>query len=238
MDGADGQRLAEALDGLTHALWNHEPPEASLAWLTRAAVTAVPGAVAAGITLRDQKGALESFAVTADFVMEVDAVQYRSGEGPCVASLRHGPVHLVNDMAADPRWPTFAPAAVALGVGGMLSAHMFAWDGMAGSLNFYADRSDAFATGAEAVGLMYASQLAMTYALSRQSTRLRDALASRTEIGAALGILMERHHLTKDQAFVLLRKRSQHHNTKLREVARQVVRVQQSGRVPDFGVNI
>lgn len=114
MDGADDQRLADALDGLTHALWTHESPESSLAWLTRAAVTAVPGAVAAGVTLRDQKGALESFAVTADFVMEVDAVQYRFGEGPCVASLRHGPVHLVNDMAADPRWPTFAPAAVAL----------------------------------------------------------------------------------------------------------------------------
>lgn len=238
MDGADDQRLADALDGLTQALWTHETPESSLAWLTKAALTAVPGAVAAGVTLRDHSGALESFAVTADFVMEVDAVQYRYGEGPCVASLRHGPVNLVNDLAADPRWPAFAREAVALGVGGMLSAHMFDWDGMAGSLNFYADRPDAFATGAESAGRMYASQLAMTFALSQRATRLREALSSRTEIGAALGILMERHQLDKERAFDLLRTRSQGRNIKLREVARHVVQMRQGRELSDLDVDL
>ncbi|MET9022810.1 ANTAR domain-containing protein [Actinopolymorpha sp. NPDC004070] len=223
---------------MTHALWTNESPESSLAWLTKAAVTAVPGAIAAGVTLRDQKGALESFAVTADFVREVDAVQYRYREGPCVASLHHGPVHLVSDMATDSRWPTFAPAAVAMGVGGMLSAHMFAWDGAAGSLNFYADRPDAFATGADAIGLLYASQLAMTFALSRQPTRLRDAMTTRTEIGAATGILMERHHLDRDHAFSLMRKRSQTRNIKLREVARQIIQLRLGTQLLDHEVDV
>ncbi|MFD2079616.1 GAF domain-containing protein [Actinopolymorpha cephalotaxi] len=232
MDGADDQRLTDALDGFTHALSSNESPESSLGRLTRAAVTAVPGAVAAGVTLRDQQGSLDSFAVTDDFVLHVDAVQYRFGEGPCVASLRSGPVHLVSDLATDPRWPAFAPAAVALGVGGMLSAHVFAWDGTAGSLNFYADRPDAFAAGAESAGRLYASQLAMMFALSRQPTRLQDALISRTEIATAIGIMMERHRVDKEHALSLLRQRCQSRNLTLREVARQVVQPRQSPNPP------
>lgn len=237
MDGADDQRLTEVLDGFTLALSSNESPESSLCRLTRVAMTAVPGAVAAGVTLRDQKGSLDSFAVTDDFVLDVDAVQYRFGEGPCVASLRSGPVHLVGDLSTDQRWPIFAPAAVALGVGGMLSAHMFAWDGMAGSLNFYADRPDAFAAGAESVGRLYASQLAMMFALSRQPTRLRDALITRTEIGTAIGIMMERHHVDEEHALGLLRKRSQSRTITLREFAGQVVQLRQSPELPDQEVD-
>ncbi len=114
---------------------------------------------------------------------------------------------------------------MALGVGGVLSAHMFGWDGMAGSLTFYADQPDAFASGTEPAGLMYTSQLAMTFTLSRQATLVRDALTSRAEVGAALGILMERHHLDKEQAFGLLRKQSQRRNVKLRKVPQQIIRM-------------
>jgi AmiR/NasT family two-component response regulator len=41
-----------------------------------------------------------------------------------------------------------------------------------------------------------------------------------------MGILMERHRLSEDDAFNVLRRISQHHNIKLRDVA-QRVRTQQ-----------
>src|SRR5437660_3810093 len=48
---------------------------------------------------------------------------------------------------------------------------------------------------------------------------LQEALVSRDVIGQAKGILMERLHLTPDQAFEELRTVSQHHNRKVRDIA-------------------
>jgi len=48
---------------------------------------------------------------------------------------------------------------------------------------------------------------------------LEEALLSRDVIGQAKGILMERLHLTPDQAFEQLRSASQMHNRKVRDIA-------------------
>ena len=48
---------------------------------------------------------------------------------------------------------------------------------------------------------------------------LQEALLSRDVIGQAKGILMERFHLTPDQAFEQLRMASQQLNVKLRDLA-------------------
>src|SRR4051794_3711326 len=58
---------------------------------------------------------------------------------------------------------------------------------------------------------------------------LQEALVSRDVIGQAKGILMERFHLTADQAFERLRSASQEHNVKLRELA---VLVAETGQWP------
>ncbi len=52
---------------------------------------------------------------------------------------------------------------------------------------------------------------------------LRTAMASRTLIGQAQGILMERLRITADEAFAILSRHSQDTNTRVREVARQLV---------------
>jgi len=52
---------------------------------------------------------------------------------------------------------------------------------------------------------------------------LRRALASSRQIGMAMGILMERHRFTAEQAFDRLRDLSQRGNVKLRDLAEQVV---------------
>ncbi|MGY1825783.1 MULTISPECIES: ANTAR domain-containing protein [unclassified Blastococcus] len=52
-----------------------------------------------------------------------------------------------------------------------------------------------------------------------QAASLEAGLESNRRIGMAVGILMERHRLTSDQAFALLVDASQRQNLKLRELA-------------------
>ena len=52
---------------------------------------------------------------------------------------------------------------------------------------------------------------------------VQRALGSNREIGMAMGMLMERHRLTQEQAFERLRDLSQRSNVKLRDVAEQII---------------
>ena len=53
---------------------------------------------------------------------------------------------------------------------------------------------------------------------------LKAALASRTVIGIALGIIIERERVTEPEAFQILKEMSQHTNVKLRDVAAQMAK--------------
>ena len=59
---------------------------------------------------------------------------------------------------------------------------------------------------------------------SEDLTQLRTAMMSRASIEQAKGILMERHRIKEDDAFTILTHASQQTNTKLRDVAEELVR--------------
>jgi ANTAR domain-containing protein len=61
---------------------------------------------------------------------------------------------------------------------------------------------------------------------------LQVALTTQTMIGQAQGILMERERITADQAFDILRRASQHLNTKIRDVVQALV---DTGESPQTG---
>ena len=63
---------------------------------------------------------------------------------------------------------------------------------------------------------------------------LEEALLSRDVIGQAKGVLMERFHLTPDQAFEELRASSQKHNRKVRDIAAEL---SQTGEWPVISTN-
>jgi AmiR/NasT family two-component response regulator len=62
---------------------------------------------------------------------------------------------------------------------------------------------------------------------------LQRALISNRQIGMAMGILMERHRLTAEQAFDRLRDLSQRSNVKLRDVAEQLISTGETRRRHD-----
>lgn len=60
-------------------------------------------------------------------------------------------------------------------------------------------------------------------ALRKSETDLTTALAGDRSISIAVGILMERHHLPKEEAFELLRRHARHTRTKMGDLAGEVV---------------
>jgi AmiR/NasT family two-component response regulator len=61
-------------------------------------------------------------------------------------------------------------------------------------------------------------------ALERQVDGLKVALGTRTIIGKALGVIMEREGVNETEAFEMLKTMSQHSNVKLRDVAARLAR--------------
>lgn len=66
---------------------------------------------------------------------------------------------------------------------------------------------------------------------------LEEALQTRDVIGQAKGILMERLHLTPDQAFEELRSLSQQYNRKVKEIAAELAETGEWPVVSDNGLN-
>jgi len=174
---------------------------------------------------------------------EMDELQRRNDEGPCLDAISHNASFYAEDLATEERWPSFSHAASAKGVRSLLalplSNTMQSSTATYGALNLYAtypsafgvvERSKATLLAAIAGSAITATQTHVDE--ERKAQNLQAALLSRTIIGQAQGILMERERITADQAFDILRRASQHLNRKLREIAQDIV---ETGERPEIG---
>jgi GAF domain-containing protein len=175
---------------------------------------------------------------TDPLVVQMEASQLRTETGPCLDAIAQGLPIYAEDLAVDPRWPSFGREAVAIGVRSVLALRL-ASDGTIGALNLYARYPSAFGAVDRAKGLVLAGLAGIALSLAqardedvRQAENLRNALVTRELVGQAQGILMERERITAEQAFDILRRASQHLNVKLREVAQDVV---DTGERPETG---
>jgi transcriptional regulator with GAF, ATPase, and Fis domain len=172
-------------------------------------------------------------------VHAIDALQHRTGEGPCLDAIAHRVMFYAEDLARDSRWSRFGPQATAKGLRSVLALPLAADSGALGALNLYARYPAAFGVvdRAKAVILASLASLALSAAHThedeeRRADNLHAALTTREVIGQAQGILMERERITADQAFDILRRASQYLNLKLREVAQTLV---DTGERPETG---
>lgn len=186
------------------------------------AVSVVPGTEAAGIS-RAGNGEVHTLAVSDELARKADAAQLEAGAGPCLQAVWEDRMLAVDDMAEEPRWPEFAQRAARLGVGSMLACHLSSEQGIRSALNLYARTPHAFDDHARAIALIYAAHATIALDSARLEADLRAAVDSRQGIGQAVGILMERHLLTAQQAFELMVRTSQRLNRKLRDLAEIVV---------------
>ena len=85
----------------------------------------IADSLSCGITLRRGRQT-DTVACSDELAGQVNGLQYRLGEGPCLTALADGRAVYSADLAADARWPRFAPAAVARGVQSALSLPLIA----------------------------------------------------------------------------------------------------------------
>jgi GAF domain-containing protein len=206
--------------------------------ITRIARRAMPSVEAASITLIRGD---EPFTAAYDGQMALDAdeLQYERGYGPCMDAGRAGQMFVIDDMRSDQRWPDYAQRAAEHGVHSSLSVPLPFQGGTIGALNTYAGRPNLFDDHdvdlAEEVAPWVAIAVGNAEAAARTSedlTHLRTMMMTRAFIEQAKGILMERHKIKEDEAFTILTHASQRTNTKLRDVAAELVR---TGMLPSRG---
>ncbi len=197
--------------------------------LARLTVQELPEGSSCGVTVR-QDGSPITLANSDALTMQVDQVQYDHSEGPCLDTLSSGEPNYIPDTATEQRWASFCPDAYAKGVRSCLSLPLDTPAGVLGVYNLYSTRSEGFpeelwpqlealvgnAAGALGVALKLADQ-------TQLSEDLRHALASRSVIDQAMGIIMAQQRCDADRAFDLLRRASQNRNIKLRELAAEIV---------------
>ena len=218
--------LAEAMSAVADRATDDggRPP---LEELVHAAVEQVHGARWASVTvLRD--GRFRTEAASHDDALRADALQYELGSGPCVDAVLDDTVYLTGDITHDERWGEYGRRAHAeVGLTSVLAHRLSLHDdsGAIACLNIYSDAPDAFDEPSLAVGLVLATHasLLVTAVLARdRADNLTLALESNREIGVAMGVLMQSHHLTRDQAFRALAIASQNSNRKLIDIATEV----------------
>ena len=224
--------LAEQLrEFATRFLEDHGPLDP--ARIVREAVEAIPNACAAGLTLIHADEPPRTLAATDPLVEQVDAIQYDTGEGPCLEAIEQNDLASTDDLEHDDRWPKFAAGAVAeTPVRSMFGVRILLGGDSRGALNFYATEVNAFSELDRGVGAIFSTlaSLALQSAVEqRKSENLLVALESSRQIGMAMGILMASKLLTAEQAFEQLRTASQHLHRRVREVAEEVT---ETGQLP------
>lgn len=214
-----GQAIAAAARSLSHS----ETLEETLHTIVHVARDSVPGFDHVGISTLDKNGKVQTRAATSDLVLQLDQLQYELGEGPCIESLETSLVVSVPEAPHDQRWPRYLGAAVKLGLRSQLAVKLFDDERTIGGLNLYSTTSDNIDPEAESIAELLGAHaaIAMGHATTRET--LNEALQTRKVIGQAIGILMERYSMNEERAFAFLVRASSHANTKLRDIARELV---------------
>lgn len=238
MDDDGDAPLVDALTSLHSLLLGGPGLEELLEKLAVVAAKIVEPPASCGITTRydGQPRTIVSSDARAAFA---DELQYSLGEGPCLEALQQGVMVDVVDYSRERRWPKYGDLAREAGVKASIAFPLIV-DGLSiGAMNLYGyDRPDTFSTPDRERAAAYAEQAATTLAFAARAVRqsqlseqLEHALASRSVIDQALGLLMGQQHCDARAAFELLRRHSQSNNRKLRDVARDLI-VRHTGHPP------
>jgi GAF domain-containing protein len=198
------------------------------------AARAIPGVDGAGVALLqpdDDTPRIQTWAATAEFVHDIDTVQYEElNEGPCITCMQSRRVVVSGSVGGDGRWPHFGGRVARMAVHSALSLPLVVGDQLIGAINAYARSRDAFGERAVQLGTQFAGPAAVSVyngqLLDRAQERtmqLQRALGSRAVIDQAIGIIRSRSGVGGEVAFDRLTRLSQAENVKLHVVAERLV---------------
>jgi len=231
---ADEADLYTGLTGVAGIVAGARGVIAVLGEVAQFALQAIPGGDGAGVTLIDSYGdtpSVETWAVTAEFVEEIDRAQYLDvHEGPCLTCMKSRRPTVSGSLGSDSRWPRLGGRAARMGVHSALALPLLIGDQVIGTIDSYAYRLDAFGEHALELGSRFVGPAAVSVynaqlldGAQERTTRLQRALGNRAVIDQAIGIIRSRSGASAEEAFDRLTRISQAENVKLVVVAERLV---------------
>ncbi|WP_194819636.1 GAF and ANTAR domain-containing protein [Nocardia sp. XZ_19_385] len=229
-DESTAYELVSGMSELTALLLSTRDIESSLRDLAAVASKMLPGKPMAGVSIR-RAGDTVTVGATGAEASRVDEIQFQQQSGPCLEAMNSAEPVLVPDVAQERRWGDYPARVMAHGIRSIYSQPLLANGTPIGALNLYATTPNGFDEqtrwAIRLTGEHTSVLLTTALAVARQNDRtaqLRAALASRSLIDQALGIVMGQRGCTRAQAFEILRNASQNRNVKLAEIARGIIR--------------
>lgn len=168
---------------------------------------------AAGISTTGPQGSRIRLAATDDLLVRLDGVD----------AIADGALVVIDDTIDDHRWPDWSRRAAEHQLRSIVLAGMPLLRERPVVLELYSYRPRSFLAADEHDVLVLAKHAGLALRHVDRFANLQEAVSTRALIGQAQGIVMERYHLTSEQAMAYLRRTSQESQQKVRDLAEHMV---------------
>ena len=221
-ESVDGLAVADAMASVASTIMQAQTMDEALETIVHSALRSVPGVDHASICVLNRDGGFQTIAATDEAAREADEARYPA------AAIRFDEEHdhdrSVGFIDSErPRWVEPARPGDDVAVSASMTFLLSSQRRTATTLNLYVGRLDRFDHCARHIARLFATHARLGLARATGERDFRLALRSRKQIGAAVGIVMERYALTERRAFDFLVQVSRTTNTKLRDVASRLV---------------
>ena len=163
---------------------------------------------------------------------ELEMLQTQESEGPCVDVIESGQIISAAGQEMVDRWDNVGRAILDAG---FVSVHAFPmrWQGhVLGGFNMFRAADDDQSADTEQVGQAFADVATLVVVRAAEipvdqvAARIHEAVAARSVVEQAKGVLAHLHRVDMDQAFQLLAQRAVQDGDSLTDTALRVVREQ------------
>ncbi|MFJ4226987.1 GAF and ANTAR domain-containing protein [Paenarthrobacter nicotinovorans] len=169
-------------------------------------------------------------AASSDNALLLDGIEQAIGSGPAQEALETSRYVLLADVSTERRWPEYCEDLSAAGFRSALGVPLSLGMDSSAALNFFAPEAGKFTEDAIGEAEVFADIAAQALRLAlRISTAdllaedLKAAMARRTAIDLACGMIMAQSRCTQSEAFAFLQQASQNRNQKLHDVAEGII---------------
>ncbi|HJW01202.1 MAG TPA: GAF and ANTAR domain-containing protein [Arthrobacter sp.] len=234
-DSTSTSTSTSTVDRLQDLLLQSKDFEAFLLDLTRYSAARIGNPPPMMCTIAVQRGSAPVTAASSGAgARQLDERHYGLDDGPCLTALAEGRTVLVQDLAAESRWPLYFDAVRNSGVRAVLAVPIDAGAAALAALNCYARQPAAFGPATVAGVELYAQSISRplrlaflvhpSLELASYPDGLRAPLRSRATMDAALALVMAHTRSSREAAVSLLVEASTASKAKLPALALDIVR--------------
>jgi GAF domain-containing protein len=220
--------LAQEIAEVTRLVENDDFASALDRFIARA-TAAIPGCDHAFIAT-SSRGTVETIAG-----MTGGPIDHHPGPGPVTDALTYHEPRRLDDVADDQRWPGYSALLAQHGFRSCLVLPLTTQGDSSAVLALFSPHPNNFWEATYDVALLFTlhagvvfDNASLYHDCRRLIEQLRTAMGTRSLVGRAQGLLMRRFDHASDAAFNALRTASQNNNIKLREVAKLLIKAQET----------